>query len=159
MLDHLNRYLRASLRRTRDATSTLGDELDLVDALLKIASIRLGERLSYAIEVPEELHALPFSPLLLQPLVENALLHGIEPSIDGGGIVVRGRTRGDKLELNVIDTGVGLGKGGSGLYGGVGLANVAARIRTLHGERGSVTVETNASAAHGVTATLLTPID
>ncbi|MDR0244891.1 MAG: histidine kinase [Burkholderia sp.] len=159
MLDSLNRYLRASLRRTRDATSTLGEELELVEALLKIASIRLDERLSYAIDVPEDLHALPFSPLLLQPLVENALLHGIEPSIDGGVIVVRGRMRGDTLELNVIDTGVGLGKGGTRLHGGVGLANVAARIRTLHGEHGRVTVETNASAAHGVTATLLIPID
>ncbi|VWB64968.1 histidine kinase [Burkholderia lata] len=159
MLDSLNRYLRASLRRTRDATSTLGDELELVDALLKIASIRLGERLSYAIDVPAELHALPFSPLLLQPLVENALLHGIEPSIDGGVIVIRGRMRGDSLELNVIDTGVGLGKSDTRLHGGVGLANVAARIRTLHGERGRVSVETNAAAAHGVTATLLIPID
>ena len=151
MLDSLNRYLRASLRRTRDATSTLGEELELVDALLKIASIRLGERLSYAIDVPADLHALPFSPLLLQPLVENALLHGIEPSIDGGVIVIRGRMRGDCLELNVIDTGVGLGNGNSRLHGGVGLANVAARIRTLHGERGRVSVETNAAAAHGVT--------
>lgn len=76
MLDSLNRYLRASLRRTRNTKSMLGEELELVDALLKIASIRLGERLSYTISVPENLHALPFSPLLLQPLVENALLHG-----------------------------------------------------------------------------------
>ncbi|HDR9587358.1 TPA: histidine kinase [Burkholderia stabilis] len=159
MLDSLNRYLRASLRRTRNATSTLGEELELVEALLKIASIRLGERLSYAIDVPADLHALPFSPLLLQPLVENALLHGIEPSIDGGVIVIRGRMRGDLLELSVIDTGVGLGQGDTRLHGGVGLANVAARIRTLHGERGRVTVGTNAGAAHGVTATLLIPID
>lgn len=159
MLDSLNRYLRASLRRTRDATSTLGEELELVEALLKIASIRLGERLSYTIDVPADLHALPFSPLLLQPLVENALLHGIEPSIDGGVIVIRGRMRGDKFELNVIDTGVGLGKSDTRLHGGVGLANVAARIRTLHGERGRVCVETNAAAAHSVTATLLIPID
>lgn len=67
--------------------------------------------------------------------------------------------RGDRLELNVIDTGVGLGKGDTHLHGGVGLANVAARIRTLHGERGRVTIETNKNAAHGVTATLLIPID
>ncbi|PXX27566.1 histidine kinase [Burkholderia pyrrocinia] len=159
MLDSLNRYLRASLRRTRNAKSTLGEELELVDALLKIASIRLGERLSYAIDVPADLHTLPFSPLLLQPLVENALLHGIEPSIDGGVIVIRGRMQGDRLALNVIDTGIGLGKSDTHLHGGVGLANVAARIRTLHGERGRVTVETNTGAAHGVTATLLIPID
>ncbi|WP_260463851.1 sensor histidine kinase [Burkholderia sp. Bp8963] len=159
MLDSLNRYLRASLGRTRKATSTLGEELELVDALLKIASIRLGERLAYSIDVPSQLQALPFSPLLLQPLVENALLHGIEPSIDGGTIHIRGRRRNDMLELSVLDTGVGLGDDDAGLRGGVGLANVAARIRTLHGERGSVTVATNAEAAHGVAATLLIPID
>ncbi|WP_244108494.1 sensor histidine kinase [Burkholderia anthina] len=159
MLDSLNRYLRASLRRTRDATSTLGEELELVEALLKIASIRLGERLSYVIDVPADLHALPFSPLLLQPLVENALLHGIEPSIDGGEIAIRARRHGDRLELSVRDTGVGLGSGASPLHGGVGLTNVAARLKALHGERGRVSIETNADAAHGVAATLLIPLD
>ncbi|MGU7773991.1 sensor histidine kinase [Burkholderia sp. MR1-5-21] len=159
MLDSLNRYLRASLSRTRQATSTLDDELELVEALLKIASIRLGERLAYSIDVPAELRALPFSPLLLQPLVENALLHGIEPSIDGGAIHIRGRRRDDLLELSVLDTGVGLGHGDTRLHAGVGLANVAARVRALHGERGRVSVATNAEAAHGVAATLLIPID
>ncbi|MBF3728005.1 histidine kinase, partial [Burkholderia pseudomallei] len=68
MLDSLNRYLRASLGRTRKAASTLGEELELIEALLQIASIRLGERLRYAIDVPAPLRELAFSPLLLQPL-------------------------------------------------------------------------------------------
>ncbi|WP_232469971.1 sensor histidine kinase [Burkholderia ubonensis] len=159
MLDSLNRYLRASLSRTRRATSTLGDEIELVDALLKVASIRLGERLAYVIDVPMPLRGLAFAPLLLQPLVENALRHGIEPSLDGGEIRIVGKRGGDGLELSVIDTGVGLGHGGPTLHGGVGLANVAARVKGLYGERGRMAVGGTPGATRGVTASLLIPID
>lgn len=157
MLDSLNRYLRASLSRTRSATSTLDDELELVEALLKIAAVRLEDRLRYEIDVPEPLRRLTLSPLLLQPLVENALLHGIEPSIDGGQIRIVGRRAGDVLTLDVIDTGVGLGHS-TKLHGGVGLSNVRARIASLYGERGRVSVAANADAARGVTASLSIPI-
>lgn len=159
MLDSLNRYLRASLGRTRKAASTLGEELELIEALLQIASIRLGERLRYAIDVPAPLRELAFSPLLLQPLVENALLHGIEPSLDGGEIRVCGRRNGKLLELSVIDTGVGLGNGETRLHGGVGLANVVARLTSLYGARGRVSVGATAGATRGVTAALQIPID
>ncbi|HGL6716537.1 histidine kinase [Burkholderia contaminans] len=159
MLDSLNRYLRASLGRTRKATSMLEEELELVEALLRIATIRLGEeRLRYAIDVPDTLRALPLPPLLLQPLVENALLHGIEPSVDGGEVLIRGTRDGNLLVLSVSDTGVGLGNGGTKLHGGVGLANVRARMISLYGERGRVSVGANADAMRGVTASLQIPI-
>ncbi|MBF3724386.1 histidine kinase, partial [Burkholderia pseudomallei] len=128
-------------------------------ALLQIASIRLGERLRYAIDVPAPLRELAFSPLLLQPLVENALLHGIEPSLDGGEIRVCGRRNGKLLELSVIDTGVGLGNGETRLHGGVGLANVVARLKSLYGARGRLSVGATAGATRGVTAALQIPID
>jgi sensor histidine kinase YesM len=156
MLDSLNRYLRASLKRTRDMASTLKDELDLVQALLDIAAIRLGDRLRYSIDVPEPLLSLPLPPLLLQPLVENALLHGIEPSIDGGEIRIVGRREGDALKLDVMDTGIGLGHS-THLHGGVGLANVRTRIETLYGERGSVSIATSLDGSRGVTASLVIP--
>jgi len=101
---------------------------------------------------------LPLSPLLLQPLVENARLHAIEPSIDGGEITIRDTRDGGLLVLNVSGTGVGLGNGGTKLHGGVGLANVAARMTRLYGERGRVSVGANADARRDVTATLLIPI-
>ena len=157
MLGSLNRYLRASLKRTRDVASTLGDELELVQALLNIAAIRLGDRLRYGIDVPEPLRRLPLSPLLLQPLVENALLHGIEPSIDGGEIRIVARQTGTMLMIDVIDTGVGLSPEAK-LHSGVGLANVRARVASLYGERGRVSVAANADAARGVTASLSLPI-
>ncbi|MBO2986497.1 sensor histidine kinase [Burkholderia pseudomallei] len=149
MLDSLNRYLRASLGRTRKAASTLGEELELIEALLQIASIRLGERLRYAIDVPAPLRELAFSPLL----------HGIEPSLDGGEIRVCGRRNGKLLELSVIDTGVGLGNGETRLHGGVGLANVVARLTSLYGARGRLSVGATAGATRGVTAALQIPID
>ncbi|WP_206957734.1 sensor histidine kinase [Trinickia acidisoli] len=157
MLDSLNRYLRASLSRTRNTASTLDDELELVQALLNIATIRLGDRLRYTIDVPEPLRQSTLAPLLLQPLVENALLHGIEPSIEGGEIRIVGRQEHDMLVLDVIDTGVGLGQG-TKLHGGVGLSNVRARLGSLYGERGRVSVAANANAARGVTASLSIPI-
>lgn len=157
MLDSLNRYLRASLSRTRSAASTLGDELELVEALLKIATVRLEDRLGYEIDVPESLRSLSLAPLLLQPLVENALLHGIEPSIEGGRIRIVGRREAEMLTLDVIDTGVGLGHS-TKLHGGVGLANVRARLVSLYGDRGRVTVAETADAARGVTASLFIPL-
>ncbi|PMS15144.1 histidine kinase [Trinickia dabaoshanensis] len=157
MLGSLNRYLRASLTRTRSTASTLADELELVEALLNIAAIRLGERLRFTIDVPEPLRALPLAPLLLQPLVENALLHGIEPSIEGGDIRVVGRREGDMLVLEAIDTGVGLGHTAK-LHGGVGLANVRARLASMYGARAGVSVMANAGAARGVTARLSIPV-
>ena len=157
MLDSLNRYLRASLKRTRDVASTLKDELELVQALLDIAAIRLGDRLRYTIDVPEPLRQMALPPLLLQPLVENALLHGIEPSIDGGEIRIVGRVEAAMLKLDVIDTGVGLGHS-THLHGGVGLANVRTRMETLYGEQGRVSIASNAEGTRGVTAGLTIPI-
>ncbi len=119
MLDHLNRYLRASLGRTRKAQTLLQEELELVEALLQIAAIRLGERLAYRIDVPAALRGVPLPPLLLQPLVENAVSHGIEPAIHGGEIVISARAVEGVLTLQVCDSGAGLGQSGRA-GGGVG---------------------------------------
>lgn len=158
MLDNLNRYLRATLGRTRRLSATLDEELDLVGALLNIASIRLGDRLRYTVDVPPGLRSIALAPLLLQPLVENALLHGIEPSIDGGEIRITGARNADLLTLAVTDTGVGLGGNPQKLHSGLGLANVRARLKRLYGERARVTVEANPSPARGATATLCIPV-
>jgi signal transduction histidine kinase len=158
MLSSLNQYLRGSLRRTRTATSTLGEELDLCEALLKIASIRLEDRLRYTFDIPPAVRHLPFSPLLLQPLVENAIRHGIEPSVEGGEIRVRAALHGGVLTLEVRDSGVGLAQGAAGaLHGGVGLNNVRTRLSSLYGERSRLDISDNAAPAKGVTATLLLP--
>jgi hypothetical protein len=152
VLEQLNAYLRTSLRRTRGQVSTVGEELELIEALLGIAAVRLGQRLEYSISAPPDLRAAPLPPLLLQPLVENAIRHGIEPALAGGRISVSvGRRDGD-LELVVADTGMGLDANSPG---GVGLANVRARLASLYGIAGKLEFYANEPA--GVIAKLILP--
>jgi sensor histidine kinase YesM len=152
VLEQLNAYLRTSLRRTRQPTSTVGDELELVEILLEIATVRLGSRLQYTISAPAELRSAPLPPLLLQPLVENAVRHGIEPAVTGGSIRIEVRRNEGLLELTVNDTGVGLQ---SDAPKGVGLTNVRARLESLYGPRGRL--EFYASNPRGVLAKLIVP--
>ena len=79
----LIKYLRRSLHRSRKERTELGDELDLIRAYLDIYKGRMGDRLRYAIDIPEPLKRLPFPPMLMQPLVENAVIHGLEPTVRG----------------------------------------------------------------------------
>ncbi len=152
ILEELNAYLRTSLRRTRQPTSSLSEELDLVETLLAIAVARLGRRLEYTISAPEELRLHQLPPLLLQPLVENAIRHGIEPAIAGGSILVEVRRVNGELELTVADTGVGLNEEAPQ---GVGLANIRARLTSLYAGKGKLALYAN--VPHGVIAKLLIP--
>ena len=152
MLDHLNDYLRASLKRTRMAKTSLHDELELVSALLAINQIRLGERLHYQIDIMEACRRAILPPLLLQPLVENALKHGIEPAIAGGHIHIVGEIIGSQLCIRVIDSGLGLKEHGEH---GIGLANVRARLASLYGDQGELALYPN--SPHGVIAELKLP--
>jgi sensor histidine kinase YesM len=156
MLNHLNDYLRASLKRTRQAATTLAEELDLVAALLAIQQIRLGERLHYAIHVPDELRQAKLPPLLLQPLVENALEHGIEPAIAGGRVEITAQLEGDQLRIRVIDTGLGFNLSHSGEQG-IGLANVRARLSKLYGADAELVLSPN--LPNGVIAELIFPYE
>lgn len=152
VLEQLDAYLRASLRRSRRPTATLGEELELVEPLLAIATARLGPRLEYSISAPLELRDAALPPLLLQPLVENAIRHGIEPAVDGGKILVDVRKGDETLELTVTDTGAGLD---ANAPEGVGLANVRARLATLYGDKGQLMLYAN--APRGVIARLVVP--
>jgi signal transduction histidine kinase len=140
MLEHLIFYLRGTLTRTRSASYTVGEEQGLIDALLAIAQIRMGSRLRYAVQLPPSVRDAHLPPLLLQPLVENAIKHGIEPSLDGGEIQVTGAVDGDALVLRVADTGVGITLGNPE---GVGLSNVRERLAALYGEQGRLSLERN----------------
>jgi LytS/YehU family sensor histidine kinase len=153
ILEHLNQYLRVSLGRTRRASSTLADELSLVSALLAIAAIRLGERLRYVIDVPDALQLAQLPPLLLQPLVENALKHGIEPAVSGGEIRVAARLVEGSLRLSVMDTGVGLDASSPE---GIGLANVRGRLESLYGGNASLAIHVH--EPHGVVAEITMPL-
>ncbi|OQA31931.1 MAG: Sensor histidine kinase YpdA [Betaproteobacteria bacterium ADurb.Bin341] len=152
LLESLIVYLRASLARTRAGQGSLGDEVALLQAYLAILKIRLGARLDYAFDFAPELRSLPFPPMLLQPLVENAVVHGIEPKPEGGMIRVSAALSGGRLVLAVRDNGAGL-KGNSGQ--GLGLVNVRARLESLYA--GAARLQLSENAEGGMTALLEVP--
>lgn len=153
MLADLIAWLRATLQRTRETTSTLGDEMALLRSYLDILALRLGERLRFAFDVPEALLSQPFPLLLLQPLVENAITHGIEPKVGGGELRIAAGLENGRLRIVVSDTGVGLREAGSG--SGFGLENVRQRLRALFGKAASLDIRGNAGG--GVAAVIELP--
>ena len=133
MLDRLNDFLRATLKASRaDATAgqhTLADEFARLRDYLELMAVRMGPRLRCTLELPEALSRQRVPPLLLQPLVENSIRHGLEPSVDGGEIRVVARQGAGGLELEVSDTGVGCQHEPTA---GFGLSQVRERLATTY---------------------------
>ena len=154
MLTDLIRYLRTSLSRTLPDTTTLDQEMEIIRAYLNIQKVRMGERLCFAIEVPDAALLHPFPPMLLQPLVENAIKHGLEPQMEGGEIIIKAMEQDDVLRIEVMDTGPGFS---SFQKTGVGISNVRERIQLLYGEKGRLILEEN--KPHGVKATIEVPMN
>jgi sensor histidine kinase YesM len=152
MLTDLIHYLRTSLSRTLPGRTTLDQEIEIVRAYLNIQKIRMGERLRFTIEVPDAARLHPFPPMLLQPLVENAIKHGLEPQMEGGEIIIRATENHDLIRIEVTDTGPGFS---SFQKTGVGIANVRERIQLLYGAKGRLLMEEN--KPHGVKATIEVP--
>ncbi len=141
MLDQLIRFLRATLSSSRAEATTLEREFDLLDAYLGLMAVRMGPRLRYTLELPDELRGTAVPPMLLQPLVENAIAHGLEPKVDGGTLAVTALRRGAMLELCVRDTGLGLMDAPARPGTGVGLSNTRDRLRGLFGESATLALE------------------
>jgi signal transduction histidine kinase len=152
LLERLNDWLRVALARARSNDTTLGDELDMLENYLQILKIRFGERLHWNIKVTEVDRLCSFPPMLLQPLVENAVRHGIEPKIGGGVIDICANSIGATLRIEVSDSGVGLIGNAAG---GTGLANVRERLATLFGKAGKLVLENRTGG--GVSALLELP--
>jgi signal transduction histidine kinase len=153
MLGHLNDYLRATLAATRRERSTLADEFALLRGYLEVQAMRMGKRLHFKLELPDSLAHADVPPMLLQPLVENSLKHGLEPKVEGGEVKVTAREEGDLLVLEVADTGLGLANGATAGTG-LGLANVRERLAAAYE---GAKVKAGANAAGGYTVTLSIP--
>lgn len=153
LLDALIRYLRSSLARTRAEGGTLGDEVAMLTAYLDVLRIRMGARLDYAFDIDEKLLAADFPPMLLQPLVENAIRHGLEPKVAGGRITVTARRVDEGLQISVTDDGLGFADAPGD---GIGVANVRARLAAIYGPAARLELRSKVSA--GVTATLSLPL-
>lgn len=162
MLDHLIDYLRATLAASRAPLHPLADEFERLRDYLELMAVRMGPRLAFALELPAALRTAQVPPLLLQPLVENAICHGLEPQVQGGHITVLARVLAGhtpQLQLQVPDTGVGLAdmdtaRNATGRS--FGLAQVRERLSTLHGLQ--ATLELIAASAGGTSATITFPL-
>jgi sensor histidine kinase YesM len=140
LLANLNRYLRAALTHARSDTATLQTEVELLKAYLAIMALRLPNRLTTQFDCDPQCLRLGFPAMLVQPLVENAITHGIEPAAEGGTINVSVRRSSDMLLISVDDTGVGLGNAVTA-GSGAGIQNIRARLRSLFGAAAELTIE------------------
>jgi signal transduction histidine kinase len=153
MILRLGKLLRASLQAPGRSEVALRDELALTADYLELMRLRLRDRLVVRVEAPDALLDAPVPALVLQPLVENAIRHGVERRAGAGTIDVVARTEGDLLVLEVRDDGAGLAADASE---GVGLANTRARLRQIHGAAGRLAM--HARPTGGVAAVVSLPL-
>lgn len=147
-------FLRASLSEMRTEKVNLRGDFGLIGSYLDVMKTRLGDRLSYSLHLPEDLAAIQVPSMMLLTLVENAIKHGIEPSLRGGAITVTAERQGSAVRLRVEDSGVGM----SALPGqGHGLENVRARLKLSYGNAGSLSLAE--AEPHGLVAEILIPIE
>jgi sensor histidine kinase YesM len=158
LLDAFTEHLRASLTLMRADTVALADELDMVGHYLRLMQLRMGDRLHFRIEADEAVRRVSVPPLLLQPLVENAIHHGLERSVEPGTVVVRAQRKNGSLQLSVEDDGVGLDAPHPARKGnGVATRNIRERLHTRWGEAARLTLAPR--QPRGVVATLEFPAD
>jgi signal transduction histidine kinase len=170
MLDHLNDYLRTTLQATRlpmhQALHPLGDEFSRLGDYLSLLAIRMGPRMAFELDLPDALAKAPVPRFILQPLVENAIRHGLEPQVGGGRIEVQARAEGAQLLLTVRDNGLGISElaladaarplQADGAQAGPswGLSHVRQRLHTLYGERAGMHISPLATGGTCVVLTL-----
>src|SRR5688500_12989293 len=144
-MGQLGNLLRASLTHASRPLVALGEELTFLDDYLAIESARFEERMAVRVHVDDDLLDTQVPSFLLQPIVENAIRHGIAPRLAGGEVEVSATRTGSTLTLRVRDNGVGLPAGWQlPRDGGVGLKNVAARLEHLYGRAAILRVEPGA---------------
>ena len=156
-LVNLITLLRSSLSRTRETAASLGEELDIVTAYLDIQKIRMGHRLDFHVRCDAALRGTPLPPLIVQPLVENAVTHGVDPREDGGRIELTVDKRADTLEIRIADDGVGLDTGNGTAGSGTAIANVQQRLAALYGPAARLTLTERADGQPGVLVTMHVP--
>jgi sensor histidine kinase YesM len=157
MLDNLIEYLQAAVPRIRGESSTLRNEMAMASAYVSILQIRMGERLQAVFDIPQDLLVLPFPPMMLITLIENAIKHGLNQLPEGGMISVRATRRESVLFLDVADTGIGLPQPGSRAADGIGLGNIRDRLAAMYGDGAKLTLAPN--LPRGMVATIEIPIN
>ena len=159
MQRNLISLLRASMPSMRSTDSGLRPldlELAVVRPYLEILKVRMEERLTTEIDVPDGLLSAEFPPMMIQTLVENSIKHGLEPKAEGGNLSVKAEIRHGHLCVTVADTGLGFETAAKGAtHGtGVGLSNIRERLALLYGARASLTIANNPVGGTIVTITV-----
>lgn len=155
MLVSLGELLRLVLNQSQHQETSLHDEMRFLDLYMEIQQLRFGDRLKYATDIAPDAWGCRIPTLLLQPLVENAVRHGIEPSGRPGLIRVAARRDGNRLRLEVRDNGMGSGlPQGEAPRLGVGLSNVQARLSSYFGNAASLDFSTPQEGGFQVTLEL-----
>jgi hypothetical protein len=152
MLDNLMRYLQEALPRMREGDHTLGRDVALTEAYLGVQQIRMGSRLSYSVDVSDDLRTVRLPPMVVLTLAENAIKHGLNPLPQGGSLSIRASREGEQVVVRIADTGRGFAKTSGG---GTGLANVRARLSLAFGDAASLQLRANSPG--GVVATIAVP--
>ena len=158
MLDAFTDYLRASLQQMRAQDVSLAQELALVQDYLAVMQCRMGARLQTRLDVPEALLTARIPPLLLQPLIENAIHHGLEPQLGGGLLQLRAQALDGGLQIDIEDSGIGLARSRARPRRGHGLAlqNIRERLQAVYGPAATLEL-TDAPGSAGTLARLRLP--
>jgi hypothetical protein len=153
MLDDLIAYLRAAMPTMRDTSSTVGQEIALARAYLDIVRLRLGERLRVSIDVPAEARDARMPPMMLLPLIDHAVVRGLEPATAGGTIDIAARVGGGRLTLTIDDRGAGLVPETDG----DGVATIRQRLDALY--RGDARLDLRRAGPQATEAVLDLPVE
>jgi two-component sensor histidine kinase len=152
MLDQLNRYLRATLAGSRAPMHSMADEFERLKNYLALMQVRMGSRLSFSLEFEPVLENSMIPSLMLQPIVENAIKHALEPSADGGHLSVSARAVGKFIMVEISDNGPGFNRQAPD---GFGLAHVRERLSSHFGPKAQFTISSN--VGQGTTCNLTWP--
>ena len=155
MMDNFIAYLRQSLSASRAQEGTVKQEFDLLRHYLELLKIRMGDRLQFDLDIADDLQGAPLAPMLLQPIVENAIKHGLEPKVEGGTVRVSARRDDGQMVLSVKDNGLGFSDHADSSGEGVGLSNLRERLAVLYDGQATLTV---AEASPGTEITIRVPL-
>ncbi len=161
MVARLGDFLRMTLESSGDREVSLKQEMDFVRSYLEIESVRFQDRLAVKMNIDPETLAARVPNLILQPIVENAIKHGISRQTKVGNVIISSKRHGDRLQIRIEDSGPGLqpsnGNGNGSKTGGIGLANTRARLAHLYAE--NYRFEIKNAVPHGVIVTLEIPFE
>lgn len=155
LLAKLASLLRMSLDTDRNLEMSLGKELEFLSTYMEIQKARFSDRLTYEVDVPQSILRLQVPSLIIQPLVENAVIHGVSRKEGPGTIRVSAELREDRLLIRVSDDGPGFPTApATGREPGIGLRNTRERLARMHGEKGRLVIDSRPGQGSVVTVEL-----